>query len=462
MSQSDFGNLSSPLSGANLIDTYLEPWRDALHSMHSGNSRPSYVAAGMLWLDTATTPWVWKLYDGSDDITIGTINATTNQFIPSNIARWGGSAGGSANALTLTPTPALAAAAAGVAYDFIVTAANTSEAPTLNISGTGAKSLKCSMGAGKVNLPKGALQSGMLLRVVDDGTDYIVTNVRTFNASADIATAATVNLDNASGDYVLLTGTTTITAFTLKQGLQRTIVADGIFIITDSSGNSPPGIICPGSANITTAAGDIFVVRGEANGTVRIVNYQRADGTALVANSGLVLLDEITASSDATIDFTTGIDATYDLYELHIFDHLPATNNTGLRLRTSTDGGSTFDSGASNYDYALTANFAGIGSFTSTNSADSKINLSYETGSNMLSNTSSQPLNGKIRLWKPTSASTYGYLDFILGYFTSGGVYVNVQGGGLNANVADIDAFQLYQSSGNIASGNYKLYGVGQ
>ena len=87
MSQYNFGNLSSPLSGTALVDTHLEPWRDALHTMHSGSSRPSYAVAGIMWLDTTTTPWVVKVFDGADDISIGTVNATTNLFAAANAAQ---------------------------------------------------------------------------------------------------------------------------------------------------------------------------------------------------------------------------------------------------------------------------------------------------------------------------------------------------------------------------------------
>jgi hypothetical protein len=83
VSQSDFGNLSSPLPGSTFINTHLEPFRDALHTMHSGTSRPSYAVAGLMWLDTTTTPWVVKIFDGSDDIAVGTVNASTNVFTPS-------------------------------------------------------------------------------------------------------------------------------------------------------------------------------------------------------------------------------------------------------------------------------------------------------------------------------------------------------------------------------------------
>lgn len=81
MTQSDFGNLSSPLSGSDFINNKLEPWRDSLHSTHSGTSRPSYVVSGLVWMDTTTTPWLVKLYDGTNDITLYSINATTHAVI---------------------------------------------------------------------------------------------------------------------------------------------------------------------------------------------------------------------------------------------------------------------------------------------------------------------------------------------------------------------------------------------
>lgn len=86
MSQFDFGNLESPLPGASFINDNLEPWRDALHSGHMGNSRPSYVVSGMWWIDNSSTPWVAKVFQGSDDIVVGTLDPSTLVFTPSGVA----------------------------------------------------------------------------------------------------------------------------------------------------------------------------------------------------------------------------------------------------------------------------------------------------------------------------------------------------------------------------------------
>jgi len=287
MSQFDFGNLSSPLSGTAFIDSNLEPWRDALHTSHSGSSRPSYAVKGTVWLDTTTDPNIYKMFDGTaTDITIGSFNIAAGTFEPAGITGYGGSAGGTGDVITLTPTIPLAAYAAGVAYDYLVTATNTIENPTINISGLGTRTFKCSVGAGKVNLPVGALQSGMIATIVDDGTNVLLINIRAHNKSADIATATTVNLDNASGDYIHLTGTTTVATITLAEGVEKTCIADGAFQLTDSSTDSPPGLIVKGNANRTTVAGDTFVVRGEGNGTTRMTHYNvAADAPGAIGGS---------------------------------------------------------------------------------------------------------------------------------------------------------------------------------
>ncbi len=45
-----------------------------------GASAPASLAAGSLWVDTSggVTAYVLKFYDGSDSITMGTINTTAN------------------------------------------------------------------------------------------------------------------------------------------------------------------------------------------------------------------------------------------------------------------------------------------------------------------------------------------------------------------------------------------------
>lgn len=72
-------------SGAELLDSKLTPMKSNILTNNSGTARPAYAVAGTDWLDTTTTPWVWKFFDGTDDISIGTVNATTNSFQSSGV-----------------------------------------------------------------------------------------------------------------------------------------------------------------------------------------------------------------------------------------------------------------------------------------------------------------------------------------------------------------------------------------
>lgn len=80
--QYDFGTIDTGQTDGVELAAMLEGFRDALHSMHSGNTAPSYAVKGMLWLDTSATPHPIKLSDGSDWIQIGDLNPSTNVFRP--------------------------------------------------------------------------------------------------------------------------------------------------------------------------------------------------------------------------------------------------------------------------------------------------------------------------------------------------------------------------------------------
>lgn len=93
----------------------------------------------------------------------------------------------------------------------------------------------------------------------------------------DIASAATTNLATATGNYVDITGTTTITALgTAPAGTERTVQFDGALTLTHNG----TSLILPGGANITTAAGDIFEFTSLGSGNWKCTDYVRAAGVA--------------------------------------------------------------------------------------------------------------------------------------------------------------------------------------
>jgi len=94
--------------------------------------------------------------------------------------------------------------------------------------------------------------------------------------AANIASAATVNLNAATGNLVHITGTTTISAFTLASGAERSVIFDGVLTLTNST-----GLNLPGWTDIVTISGDRALIRGDSNGAV-VTHYQRASGLPVV------------------------------------------------------------------------------------------------------------------------------------------------------------------------------------
>ena len=117
----------------------------------------------------------------------------------------------------------------------------------------------------------------------------------------DIASASTTDIAAATGNYLHITGTTTITALgTAPSGATRLVVFDGALTLTHHA----TSLILPTGANITTAAGDCAVFVSEGSGNWRCVVYQRADGRALAQGISIVSTvssNTITPSADTDL-----------------------------------------------------------------------------------------------------------------------------------------------------------------
>lgn len=121
-----------------------------------------------------------------------------------------------------------------------------------------------------------------------------------FNEGASIASASTINLNTATGLWLHVSGTTGISAMTLTAGW-RLLVFDAAVTLTHSS-----NLLLPGSANITTVAGDACLVVGEGGGVTRMVAYWCSDGKPLLEPAEILIAvgDESTALAAGTAKIT--------------------------------------------------------------------------------------------------------------------------------------------------------------
>ncbi len=116
--------------------------------------------------------------------------------------------------------------------------------------------------AGPVRIPEGGSSAVTAVGAID--------NFHT--QSTDIASASP-DLSAATGDYVNITGTTTITSFgTMIAGVERTLTFTGALILTHNA----TSLILPGAANITTAANDVAIFRSLGSGNWICISYMHA------------------------------------------------------------------------------------------------------------------------------------------------------------------------------------------
>lgn len=198
-------------------------------------------------------------------------------------ANYWATVGGTDNALVLTTTPLMDAYEVGHKIRFVVGTTSTGAVMMNTSNSLGSRTIRKTTGVPTplVDLAPGDLPAGTIAEIeyISDAAGYQLLNVRPHAQATDVASVGTINLNTTTGDYVAITGTTTITAFTLAQGQTRTCRSVSAFVLTHSS-----NLILPTGANITTAAGDVFVLRGEASGVVRVTGYMRASGQGLTVD----------------------------------------------------------------------------------------------------------------------------------------------------------------------------------
>jgi hypothetical protein len=181
-----------------------------------------------------------------------------------------------------------------------------------------------------------------------------------------------------------------------------------------------------------------------------------------VTGSSLVLLETQTASSSATISFTSNIDSTYKEYQFHFIDIHPATDNVNFTVNFR-DGGSAYDA---------TKTSSSFGAYH--DEGDSATGVNYETSFDLAQSTSAQilgiggsigngddeSLSGTLQLFDPSSTTFVKHYISNIHFYNKDNYATNSFIAGYCNVTAAIDGVQFAMSSGNIDAGTIKLYGV--
>lgn len=275
------------------------------------------------------------------------------------------------------------------------------------------------------------------------------TSLQTFKAGADIASATAIDLTAATGNTVVITGTATTTSLTMTAGQEMLLLPSGAWPMTFDATT----MNINGGVSYTCAAGDrVFAVKDLA-GVIR-VSVTKQDGTSVVAGAGgMTLLSTVTASSSATVDIETTFDSTYDTYMITVSGIRPQNNSVQLNVRMKIAG--AYDT-ASNYRYHTTLLGTNSGSY----SADTANPTTFFRLQNIGGNAAGYNGNYVMYVHLPSNTSLRKAVHYEGMWVNSSGTGIFTAGGATNDLTAALTGIRFYYSSGNIASGEFKLYGL--
>jgi hypothetical protein len=213
------------------------------------------------------------------------------------------------------------------------------------------------------------------------------------------------------------------------------------------------------NADINSSAA-ISLSKLSTTGTADATTFLRGDGAYTAVSSDYVLLATTDASSSASVSFDGYFSSTYKNYQIIISNIIPSTSNVFLECRFRR---SNADITASSYTHTTaggtkrsdaTETFAGgtwNGSFGRI-SAYEYISTSASDGG----------MNGNINIFNPLNTSAYKHITTQVGYWNPSRVSFNVSHSSISLidSTSALSGISFYMTSGNIASGNFKLYGI--
>ena len=225
-----------------------------------------------------------------------------------------------------------------------------------------------------------------------------------------------------------------------------TLPNSSVNLTTKVTGTLP---VANGGTGLTTLGSASQVLRVNSGATA--LEF----ATPAVASSDFVLLATTDASSSATISFDGYYSATYKNYKIIASGIRSGTNNTGLNVRFRR---SNADITASNYYMSAIRSLSNSGG----NDASSNSNWAG-TLADMVNgiNSTDGNVNFDLNIYDPLSTN-YHWINFFANEIdsTNANLYATHSMVTLRDSTAALSGITFFMDSGNIAVGNFKLYGI--
>ena len=197
---------------------------------------------------------------------------------------------------------------------------------------------------------------------------------------------------------------------------------------------------------------------------VKLNNRAVKDITAFGSISSLGSLTHIatqTASSSASLSFTSGIDSTYKEYIFYFVNMHPVTDNVDFRFQANRVSGSGYNETITSTNFQAYHEENGSSAVLQYRADyDQAQGTAFQLLGNTCGNGNDESISGYLHIFNPSSTTfvkhyiartnTYYYGEITIDLYSAG--YFNVE--------SALDEFQFKFSSGNIDSGQILLFGL--
>lgn len=271
--------------------------------------------------------------------------------------------------------------------------------------------------------------SGMSTVATTGGSTTLSTN----NSASDQARMALIKVTG-----VLVSNATIVVPSKTKQYL----------VWNATSGSYTLTVKTAAGASVVVAQGKKELLMCDATDVLRAHDLRAADGAALV------LIDRQAVSGVAAVDFVTGIDSTYDEYELRFDSVGSSADDDILMLRISVNAGGAWKSGVTDY-YFEGSSYGGTSGPGVVSALGSQLKLTV----NQMHQSSGRKSGGIVRFNAPSDAAQKAMFAWTSWFCGPTDSFMQERSVGTYNTIGAINGVRLLALNGNL-TGNFALYGV--
>ena len=181
-----------------------------------------------------------------------------------------------------------------------------------------------------------------------------------------------------------------------------------------------------------------------------------------LSGGALNLISTQTASSSATISFTSGIDSTYDEYVFKFYDIHPATDQKDFTFQVDTGTNTNYNQTITSTNfYAFHSEVGGTTVLTYNTADDQAQGTAFQPIITDMGNANDESWVGSLQLFAPSSTTfVKHFISRMQGYNGVNAGSLDMYTAGYVNTTTALTRVQFKMSSGNIDSGVIKLYGI--